>query len=352
MACASPQKNFEKGKFDKSYEGALKDLEKGSADRKVKTLLNKSFAKMLSQHTTDYELYMRSSEIQDWEEAYYKSEDLIDNYIRGKRWLNSDFDKPMADLEVEQDSLAYDLAKNYYDLANGAFDQFEIRGDKKIAQDAHQYFVKAAKFDPAIPEISDLISMSLDAATVHILVEADAWDFSHEWDINRQFKKIENESQGYRRVYFEDNLNNVDCHIEIDFNSLDVNISSNSNTENFSKEIIERYETVTDTSGVSVKKPVYKTVSGGVRIKTETKKYNWEARAKVDVFNNYCNFNNSRFNSDYVLEIKSYDVFGDERAIPDNYKNIKNEVFPKNDDNIIDKMISEIYEQFRRQYFR
>jgi len=50
-SCSGPQKLYEKGKYGRAFDKALSKAKKGK-DRKMKTLLNKSFAKLIDQTRT------------------------------------------------------------------------------------------------------------------------------------------------------------------------------------------------------------------------------------------------------------------------------------------------------------
>jgi len=350
ISCASPQKNFEKGNFQKAYTGALKDLENGKRG-KNKSILNRSFNEMLKAHQTEYDLIMRDADINDWENAFYKRDDLIVNYIKGKIWLDDDFDPPMNEISNENELLSMDIATEYELLGNEAMAEFETNRDKRLAQKAWAFYNKLAQFDPENKNLSTYINRSLEAATVHILFDADAWDFKYEYDIDRKFKNIERKSEGFIQVYFEKNIPHADCMVEIDFNDLENTIRRETNVQDFTERIEDGYKTVKDTSGRVSKVLMYKEVNGSVTRTTEFKEYYWEVRVKSNVYSNYCDFRSRNFESSITLERNKYRLSGDDRAIPSRFKNKRDEEFKDNEDDVVDDMIDDLYDQIVRYYF-
>lgn len=351
FSCASPHKNFEKGNFDKAYLGMVKEFEKGNINRKDRNILNKSFSEMFGQNITDSEINLRSDDPRDWEKVYHDSEDLIFNYLKGKRWLDIEFAQTIDKLDIEQDSLRMDIAMAYRQYGNDFMLEYDLRGDKRIAQDAHRNYVKMAEYSNEDDDIIQLLDESLAAATLNILVQADAWDYQYRWRIDNKFQRIENESKNYRQVYFEDIIDQIDCLVRLDFNALDIDDSKSTTTDNYSKDIVDRYETVVDSSGTKTQKPIYRTVKASVRCVTKTKTYRWQARTLIDFMDNYCDYKPSNFSTNFIIDAKSYSHSGDERALPDNVKDLKDEAFAIKEKDIIEDMIDDIFDQFRNRYF-
>lgn len=350
FSCASPQKNFEKGNFNKAYKGALKELENGKRG-KNKAILNRSFNEILKAHQTQYTLIMRDADIQDWENAFYKRNDLIEDYIKGKRWLDNDFDATMEKLMDENEVLSSDIANEYELMGNEAMAVYATNGDKRAAQNAFAFYNKLAEYDPNNSRVNVYVNQALEAATVHILFDADAWDFRYEYDIDRKFKNLENQSSGFIQIYYEQNIPHADCMVEIDFNDLEERIRQETNTQNFTEQIEDGYETVKDTSGRVSKIPIYKDVSGSVITTTEYKEYYWEVRSKSNSYTNFCDFRSKNFDSSITLERTFYRLSGDERAIPSRFKNQNDEEFRDDEDDVVEDLIDDLYNQIVRYYF-
>ena len=351
LACASPSKNFEKGNFEKAYLGLLKEFEKGNTSRKDRSIFNKSFSEMLSQNTTDRELTFRDTDIDDYEYLYNDSERLIINYVKGKRWLDNKFDDPMRIIEQEQDSLARDIADFYWQEADTYMNAYYNSGNKEEAREAFQAYEKVYNYSGSNALLDSLSAVARSEATTFILIESKAWDFDLEWIIDRRFDEIEGRSRKFTAVAYEEYLDVVDCHIFLEFGALDIDLSERVQTDNYSKEIIASYETYRDSLGNKYERPIYETVKASVECAISTKTYFWEARANIDPANNYCDFRPRRFGSDFVIESKSFITRGDERALPDEMRDLVNVGFARKEESIITDLIEDIYRQFEREYF-
>lgn len=350
-SCASPSKNFEKGNYEKAYEGFLRDLEKGSNNRKDRNLLNRSFEEMLRQSQTQSELAYRKGQLKDLERLFKDTEDLIMDYTKGKPWLDIDFSNTMKGIIAQQDTLAMDLADAFEDLADENMRSYSQRGDKLLAQQAHFDYIKAAEYGGHSERLDQRIEESLIAATIHILFEADSWDLNLGWTIDNRFQQLEYQSGKFVQVYYEDLVDIVDCHVDIEFNRIDKRENERRTTDNFSKEIIEKYEEYTDSTGTVVKKPIYKTINASVECLIRTMSYNWDARAKINFLNNYCDYSARNFTSQYVLESKRYFIKGDERALPDNMKNLKDQEYAYNENKVVELLLDDIYKQVENHFF-
>ncbi|MBT8233733.1 MAG: hypothetical protein HKO66_15360 [Saprospiraceae bacterium] len=349
FACASPEKKFEKGNYQSAFNGALKELTKGKRG-KNKDILNRSFREILKQHNSQYALDMRSGQVRDWASAFNDRNNIIEDYIKAKRWLSDDFDRQIEIYEEEQIVLAQDITGYYEDMADNSMELFFSRGDKIAAQEAFAHYQNAIQFDDDNDTLVVKLNQALEAGTIHILFEADSWDFRYEYEIDRTFKDVERKSGGFLQVYFEENIPSVDCRIEIDFNSLDIDVGKSTEVKEFSKRIKDGTETVIDTSGKRTEVDKYITVTGSVVIVTEIKKYDWEARSRVNQMSEFCDFRTRSFNTAFIDEIEYYDLSGDQRAIPFEYKTTSQEKFI-DEDNVVGDLIDDIYHQVIRVYF-
>ena len=78
--------------------------------------------------------------------------------------------------------------------------------------------------------------------------------------------------------------------------------------------------------------------------------YNWEARARVDLMDNYCNYRTQDFDINRNYTIENYRVKGDRRAVPEQYKNDNDRNRFDNDD-ILEELVDEIYREIERYFF-
>lgn len=351
LACASPSKNFDKGNFEKAYKGVLENFEKAKASRKDKTILNKSFSEMLHSNLASRESIFRKGEIRALENLYLNSEDLIENYYRGKRWLDDSFDEPMEEIVNVQDSLVLDISDFYYADADQKMRSYYDSYNKEYAMEAFDSYERIYKYSGGDYILDSLSQLALDEATVFILFDVSAWDFQLEWEIDRVFEDLESRSRKFREVIYEDDVPKVDCFVQVEFGRLDVDDSQKIARDNFSKEIIARYETYTDSTGMKQQKPIYETVEATVECLISSRRYSWEARGTVDPNFNYCKYRNRIFESERIIESKKYTTRGDDRALPEHMKNLTDQAFSIKEDDLIEELIEDIYRQVDNYYF-
>jgi len=351
LSCSNPYKSFEKGNFEKAYASLLRDFEKGQYNRKAGNIFNRSFGEMLGKNETLRALSDRSRDVLDYEHLYHESEELILNYIKGKRWLDDEFEVSISEIERAQDSLAVSLASFYVDEADSFLSEYDYSGNKAAAQEAFLAYEKAIEYNGADYVLDSLIEVSRQAATVYILFESKVWDFDLQWVVDRRFEEIENRSRKFREVYYEKIPEHLDCHVMVEFGALDVDLSERTETDNYSKEIIVSHETYKDSLGKLVEKPIYKTVKASVECRIRTKSYFWEARTSIDPAHNYCNFQPRSFASEFVAESKSFVTRGDERALPEDMRNLVDVGFAYKEERVIADLVEDIYNQFERSYF-
>ena len=132
-----------------------------------------------------------------------------------------------------------------------AFDQ---SGDKLIAQEAHQFYKSSGKYDPQNLDLQIKLDEAYKAGSIIVLFEADAWDISDEWIIDRRFQQLRRNSRNFYQVFYEEPVENVDCFVEIDFSRLDYREERRTENREYEKEIQDGYETVIDSSGNSTQK--------------------------------------------------------------------------------------------------
>lgn len=350
LSCASPQKSFNKGNYEKAFTSSLKSLKKGDKDRKLKSILNKSFDKLYEEHMSEVDRLSSSSYIEDWEESYLHLSKLLAYYDEGERYLDSDLDVAMSTAREQALLLREDLSSGFYNLASEKMDSYDRTGDKSMAQDAHQFYLKALDYGYEDRDLRNEINTAYEAAIVTINVEASApYDLSYNWEIDRRFDDLENESEGFVKVTYDGMSMNADCNMEIRFSNLRRNLNERSTIRNFSERIQDGYDTQVDTSGRTTRVPIYVTVTGQVDIITEEYNYEWEASVNNYGDSRYCNFNNRRFRETERLVVERYQISGDRRAIPNEYLNDR--VDNIDEDRVAEDLMDEIYDDIRRYYF-
>ncbi len=350
LSCASPQKSFNKGDYDKAYKSALKILKKGKKSRKDLTTLNKSFEQILRREQAEIADYNRSDVIEDWEEAYVLYDELLDKYEEGKSYLDNDFDVTMDIVYDEQEKLRTDIGESYYNLGELQLEDYDETGNKLAAQEAYYMYTKADEYGHIDPLLSERQAYARTAGVITVLVIAEErWGISFAYDIDREFSRIERRSQDFREVLYERRVE-ADCTIELEFSDLDRRVRENRSNQTYREEVQDGFETRQDTSGTTTQVPRYVTVSAQVTTIREEITFEWEARARIFGERDYCSdYRQRTFRADEVLINEIYEIRGDTRAVPQEFQDSRYD--NRREEEIVRALIEELYDDFERAYF-
>ena len=340
--CSSPQKLYEKGKYDKAFDSVLSDL-KQNKNRKNKTLLNKSFSKLIDSardKMIDIKNGYDVSDLISNLEEYYE---VDQRYKKGKVYLDSDNITKYEKLNIEK-HFVLDVA---YEEGKSLMKDFEESGNKFDARNAYYHFSLIDEYGDRYEGMDQYLLQSYEAATLVYNVVADLdYDYSYKWDVDRQFDNLEGKEKFVKIVY--DSPSNIgDCLIELDFSRLDEDIRTRSDSRSYNKEIIDGYTTVTDTSGRTREVPIYKTVKGEVITKRVTKTVAWRVDIEIRRSSSNCNLRERRFYADEDDSVEEYEIRGDTRAIPSQYFNNNNKSYLEKTDDMVDDILDDLYREIR-----
>lgn len=349
-SCASPQKSFNKGDYDKAYKSALKILKKGKKSRKDLTTLNKSFEQILNREQGKIADYNRSDVIEDWEEAYGLYDGLLDKYEEGKNYLDNDFDATMDIVYEEQERLRLDIGDSYFNLGELQLEAYAESGNKLAAQEAYYLYTKAAEYGHTDPLLSERQAYAQTEGVITVLVIAEErWGISFAYDIDREFSRVERRSQDFKEVLYERRVD-ADCTIEIEFSDLDRRVRDNRSNQTYREEVQDGFETRQDTSGTTTQVPRYVTVSAQVTTIREEISFEWTARARIFGDRDYCReYRERTFRAEEVLVNEIYEIRGDTRAVPREFQDSRYD--NRREEEIIRELIEELYDDFERAYF-
>jgi len=354
IACASPKKHFSDGNYKKAYTSALKDLKSGKKDRSLKSIFNKSLSRLIEEDNMETQSLLRSDLIEDWEEAFSMTDELIGLYDDGRRYTDSKYESVIQSKRENNNMLKEDIISSYVEMGDMNMDVYSERGDKRAAQEAYYMYEGALKYDHpmGMQDVHDKSEAALIEGTIAIDVTIDTWDIRYERDIERRFEDLEDNDKLFYAVTFENWMEESDCQLEIDFAKLDIDINDQSRTENYTEQIEDGYRTEVDTSGNTTRIPIYKEVNATVTFVEEIRNYSWDIRVRADNGSGYCDFRSSQFRVTQQAIISNYDTSGDRRAIPDAYKNDSNDRFTSSDErNLIEDLIDEAFDDIERYYF-
>jgi len=206
-------------------------------------------------------------------------------------------------------------------------------------------------FDGSLVE--PLLETSREFSVVKYAVEADiSFDIEYSWEIDREMDNLESYNDPFVQVYFEktNNPEDIDCTIEINFRSLDVDTRENNRENDFKKNVVVGTKTVTNDQGEEVEVDKYEEVSGTVIERTITKTAEWRVNIYVRSNSRNCTLKDTYFTEGLVSEVSTYVLSGDERAIPNRYKNQSSDELMKDDD-MAEALLEVIYDKVEDYIF-
>ncbi len=349
IQCSSPQKLLNKGKYDKAYEAALKRLEKDKADRKDKTVLIKALNEILKTDLAKANVQADSDDIFEAEKGYMAYVDIEEKVKAAMPYAVNEFDNSLEFVVDQKEQLRVNLKEGFLDIGFKDLEEYDRTERKVHAQDAYEMFRRGARYVEPDLEMRELLESTLEKATINYMVEADA--FFIEFAVDGIFRDIERASRGFDRIYFERyNIEDIDCYIEIDFDDVDFGIDANDRTRSYTERILVERNVTIDSSGNEIDNSIYEDVSGTVTTITERKLAYLQADTDIRSYSKNCELRDQRFDAELVSEIEFYQLSGDDRAIPNEFKNTRQEQHVR-DDQMIEDLIIMIYEEFLDYYF-
>jgi len=340
VSCYGPKKLYEKGKYGKAFDKALSDVKKGK-DRKMKTLLNKAFAKLIDQKRDDIIDLGARYDLDDAEHNLRKYEDVDERFDKGEAYLTDDNVTRYQGLRAEKEMLVERVFNDGVDL----MENFATSQRKIDAQEAYHHFILVDKYcDVDYENIDLLLRDALEGGTVVYNVSSDpGFDFTYRWEIDRRFDDLEG-TQGFRRITYDAFSNQGDCLVELDFSDLDVDVQEQSSSQSYSKEIQDGYTTKVDTSGREIKVPNYVNVTGSVETIKLIKTVSWRMQLDVRSMTGDCDLREERWSRYVTDQVEQYELRGDDRAIPSQFKQRQSGELEDTDD-MVDDLLDDLYRE-------
>jgi hypothetical protein len=344
--CSSPQKLYEKGKYFKAFDSVLGDLKGNKKNRKDVLLLNKSFSKMIDISRDNMVFLEDGYKVHDLEYNFEQYEEVDKRYVKGRSFLDDNNTVKYEKFNNEEITLVLDT----YEEGNALLAFFEESKNKIDAQNAYYHFELVKQYGTGYNDVDQLIKDAQIAGTVIYNVDADLdSDFSYQWDVDRKFDNLEGE-EGFVQIVYDNSYVDGDCYVELDFSRLDVDESDNESVQNYTKKIIDGYTTTVDTSGKTIKKPIYKEVSGSVTTVSIRKTVSWIVDIEITKSNVNCNLRQDRFKASVVDQVEIHEIKGDERAVPSEYLSNSNENIEDTDD-MVDELLEILYDKIRNYFY-
>lgn len=358
IGCISSQKSFERGNYEKSYKSALKALKKGQSykaglkafkrnqayDENI-DMLSLSLTKILDQESRAKETLKRSENLEAKEKAISINQKLQTKIKKAELYLRNDFKEKKESLIEEEEILIKEVSSGYFELGKRKLELGEQNSNKEEIKQSYNNFIKSRKYGNKEGVLDSLINKSYELAQVIYHVDVSALsNLKYNWEIDSRFKGVESYSGEFRKIYYESckKINGVDCDIKIRLWYLNFDLEEVTEEKQFSKEVVTGKETIVNSSGEKEEVDKKEEVKGKVIIKQIEKTAEWEARIRLITSSNNCALSGTNIAESLISEIEEIKLEGDERAIPQEYKNQKEEKL-KSDDEMAEELIEMLY---------
>jgi len=352
IACSSPQRKLDKQDYNAAFDIALKEVQKKKSVSSNKKIMIEALREMIDRDLAIISKSSNSDDLRSLENAIDLNYNLQERIDLAKKYIGNRFPEAADSLILLEDELAIKLFDTYIVNAEDLTRRFEQTGLKTHAQSACLLYNSALQYaEGQSSQIEEKRNAICEKGILIMYVEAEApFELFYSSDIDFKFRELEWETMDFKKIFYEKNPDQeIDCELEIYFGDLDTQVRRSRDSRTFTEEIVTGYRTVTDSTG-SRQEPVYSTVTGTVTMIVDVKRMEWEIQATLESRSNNCRRDNRRFSVFRDSEIEIYQLSGDERAIPNRYKNNFEENF-ESDNDMSRYLIEEVYEEILRMYF-
>jgi len=350
MSCASPKKSFEKGDYEKSFSSSLKKVKSKKATSAEKRILMESLRLIVAENMNEIKNLEKSKDPRDLKYALRLIGDTQSKINQAKQYSKIQFDESLLELDDKEAEISQVLFDHFYDNGLYHLKLAETKNRKQYAQEAFLDFEEAEKLQRS-RKIDSLKNVALERGIVYYRVHASApFAGTFEWEIERIFDRVGNESSRFLNVEYDRFGSDADCEIEVEFRNLDIREERRTTgRRDFQEEVILRYETVQDTSGTR-QVPIYGTVYATVTTIEYSKSAFSDVYIDIDSNSPDCELSGTSFSRRIDAVVEENEIVGDARAVPAQYGNESRDDLPR-DNQLIEELVDEIYVEFVRAYF-
>ncbi len=349
-ACYNPAKQLEKGNYENAYYAALQSLKK-KKDRNVEKVLSESLQAILDQDNATKNALLETDDIKDVEKAISINQALQEKVTDAQGYTRGNFDEDLSYLIIEEDELNEFVAHTYFDFGSESLSEALGNVDKYLAQDAHEYFLKAQKFGKEGADIDSLSTLSYEYGQIIYVIDVDAsFLFGHSFAVENACDNLESEAGYYEIIYVErapEHNEIVDCEIELSFSDLDIDTDTRTRNEEFRKTIVTGSKTIELPDGTTKKEDITEEVTGSVNSTEIQKIARWDVRMNVRKNTNSCRVFSETYSRDLVSQSVTHQLSGNLQAIPDAYRNAPYDRVME-DDEMVDELLEDILDEIRR----
>lgn len=359
-SCSSSKNYLERSDADKALVDAANKLSKSPDDERALEALPILYKAQKDVHLAKIASMRTSNDLSKWDKIIGEYKDLqsaydaIINSTAAFRLITpQNFSTDLLDAREQ-------AASDYYDLATS----FEKQGGRENAKSAYTYFTKAERYVPGFKDSRNKKAEAFNKAIVNVVinpVEDQSFFFNSGWGnagynysneyfqqkLLRDLQNRTNTSNYAARFYtdWEARRNEIqpDWVVDLRLRNLDI---PQPYTRNYSRQVSNRIQTGTDTSGRATYQTVYATMT--------VYQQSFNARGTMDVIvrdvKSNMTISNRSYSDTYNWQQESGTYSGDRRALSSNdwaiinNRNYNNQ--PRKED-VLNELYRDIYPQVR-----
>ncbi len=320
VSCSSPEKLYHRGQYESVFTKLNKNASKGKLDADEKFILMQAVEEWNKDKEAELNAHLNSRQPKDWRKGMKTLGAIEKTQKKIKRYAQlQDADLPYINTSEWKEQFGEQLYTYYYDSFFDQVNRFretarqnDIRKAYDIVGDMREYTDNQLLMDSL-----EQVCIAMGHRKYRVIIENQT--IGNYFTFDRYFAdEINLRSDRWNSYYYRDD-NEVDFDLVITLEDIDEDGDSRSNTNTYTRRVIDYYETQVDTAGVSTQVPVYKEISANVS--EITYEYIVETRADVEIYES-----NSRRRLQYddfrnreeEIVVVNYLESGDRAAVPNN----------------------------------
>ena len=320
--------------MEKQYNTALEKLNKGKVTDKNKQSLILSLNKIINRELPKRDSFIRSEQLTEKEQGVEINDYLLKKIVDAASYTGIVFTEKQKRFEEEGNTAKNILRREYFNQGKTKLNLGVKEKDKSLTKEAYSAFVKAEKYGSDNGELQTLKKKSLDySKMVYNITTQSSGKRAYDALINDRFKQMEQIEHRFKEIHYQKTTRKgIDCLIEVFLDELIITTDTRTDNQQFSKEITAESEGNT---------AITKTVRGAMRMNKKIKLAYWDVTVNIQSNSGSCNLKNRRFREELTSEAIRVNLSGDERAIPERFKNIREQELLR-DNEIAEELITRI----------
>jgi len=323
FACKSTQKLYEDGKYERVFNSLAGKASKAKLSSEEQSIFLRAIDDWTKDQSSNLNELLETREPKEWKsgltdlKTIAELQDKFNSYpqIRSK-------DYAALDVSAFKEEFYLRLYEYHDYFFNDFFEKYDESGDKGEIIRAYDELQEMRLYGGEQYYLDSLEAVCLDLGHRNFVIDIDNRTVGNSYEFNTSFVNrialYDNKWSTYHKS-LADSL--VDYVIKIDLVDINEDRRDVNRTQNYSREVVDGYETVTDTSGRSSQVPIYRTVSAQVDEVGHT--FIVQTRAEVSVYNHVTrsrDYGESYIKEAYEEVLRNYLRSGDTRAVPSNIR--------------------------------